>query len=128
MCYLLLQKKVETDNDKDPKNGYVIISCDSTTFRRAQCQYSPFEAELLAITWMCEKEDYNLRGATNFMVFSDAKNLGQFINSDLQQIKNPRTFKMLEHLLPYDLVVEYKPGNKMVLADYGSNQTSCRWP
>ena len=42
MCYLLLQKKVETDDD-------------STTFRRAQCQYSPFEAELLAITWMCEK-------------------------------------------------------------------------
>ena len=36
-------------------HGYVIISCNSTTFRRAQCHYSPFEAELLAITWMCEK-------------------------------------------------------------------------
>ena len=27
MCYLLLQKKVETDDDKNLKNGYVIISC-----------------------------------------------------------------------------------------------------
>ena len=73
MCYLVLQKKVETDDDKDPEQGYVIISCDSTTFPRAQCQYSPFKAELLAITWMCEKEDYNLRGTPNFLVFSDAK-------------------------------------------------------
>ena len=62
MCYLLLQKKVETDDDLNPEHGYLIISCDSTTFCRAQCQNSPFEAELLAITWLCEKEDYNLKG------------------------------------------------------------------
>ena len=61
---------------------------------------------MLAITWMCEKEDDNLRGAPNFLVYSDAKNMSQFINSDLQQVKNPRTFKMQERFLPYDLVVE----------------------
>ena len=55
MCYLLLQKKVETDDDFNPEHRYLIISCDSTTFHRAQCQYSPFEAELLAISWLCEK-------------------------------------------------------------------------
>ena len=27
---------------------------------------------------------------------------------------------MLERMLPYDLVVEYKPGTKMAVADYGS--------
>ena len=63
MAYLLLQKKNEMDEDKDPKHGYLIISCDSTTFRRAQCMYSPFKAELLAITGMCKKEDFNLRAA-----------------------------------------------------------------
>ena len=57
MCYLLLQKKVESDEDFNPEHGYVVISCDSTTFRRAQCQYSQFEAELLTINWLCEKED-----------------------------------------------------------------------
>ena len=46
--------------------------------------------------------------------------MGQFINSDLQQVKNPRTFKMLERPLPYDLVVEYKEGEKMAVADYRS--------
>ena len=69
---------------------------------------------------MCEKEDYNLRGKPNFLVYSDAKNMGQFINSNLQQVKNLRTFKMQEHLLPYDLVVEYKEGQKMAVAVYGS--------
>ena len=28
MCYLLLQKKVESDDDKNPEHGYVIISFD----------------------------------------------------------------------------------------------------
>ena len=47
MAYLLLQKRQESDDDRDPEHSYLIISCDSTTFCRAQCQYSPFEAELL---------------------------------------------------------------------------------
>ena len=117
---MLLQKKEETDDDKNPENGYLIISCDSTRFRRAQCQYSPFEAVMLAIQYLCQKEDYNLRGAKQFMVFSDAKNMGQFVKSDLQSVKNPRCFKMLETLLPYDLCVAYQPGSKMAVADYGS--------
>ena len=120
MAYLLLQKKQESDEDKDPEHGYLIISCDSTTFCRAQCQYSLFEVELLAITWMCKKEDYNLRGARVFKVYSDAKNMEQFIKSDLQQVKNPRSFRMLERLLPYNIEVEYKEGKKMAVADYGS--------
>ena len=74
--------------------------------------YSPFEAELLAITWMCEKEDFNLRAAPLFKVFSDAKNMGAFLKSDMQKVKNPRCFKMMERLLPYSFEVEYKEGRK----------------
>ena len=36
--------------------------------------------------------------------------MGQFVKSDLQTVKNPRCFKMLETMVPYDLVVDYKPG------------------
>ena len=120
MAYLLLQKKNENDEDKDPKHCYLIVSCDSTPYRRAQCMYSPFEAELLAITWMCEKEDFNLRAAPLFKVYSDAKNMGAFLKSDLQKVKNPRCFKMMKRLLPYSLEVEYREGKKMAVADYGS--------
>ena len=110
MAYLLLQKKNENDEDKDPKHGYLIVSCDSTTFRRAQCMYSPLEAELLAITWMWEKEDFNLRATPLFKVYSDAKNMGAFLRSDLQKVRKPRCFKMMERLLPYRLEVEYREG------------------
>ena len=120
MAYLLVQKKREEDDDKDPKHGYLIVSCDSTTFRRAQCQYSPFEAELLSISWMCEKEDFNLRAAPTFKIFNDAKNMGAFLKSDMQKVKNPRCFKMMERLLPYSFEVEYREGRKMAIADYGS--------
>ena len=120
MCYIIVQKKVEEDDDVDPEHGYLIISCDSTTFRKAQCQYSPFEAELLSISWMCEKEHYNLMAAPMFKIFNDAKNMNAFLKSDLQKIKNPRCFKMVERLLPYSFEVQYREGRKMAIADYGS--------
>ena len=69
---------------------------------------------------MCEKEDFNLRAAPLFKVYSDAKNMGAFLRSDLQKVRNPRCFKMMERLLPYSLEVEYREGKKMAVADYGS--------
>ena len=46
--------------------------------------------------------------------------MGAFLKSDLQKVKNPRCFKMMERLLPYSLEVEYREGKKMAVADYGS--------
>ena len=70
---------------------------------------------------MCEKEDYNLRAAPLFKVYSDTKNMGSFLKSDLQQVKNPRSFSMMERLLPYNFEVEYREGKKMAVTDYGSS-------
>ena len=39
---------------------------------------------------------------------------------DLQQVKNTRSFRMMERLLPYNIEVEYREGKKMAVADYGS--------
>ena len=97
MAYLLLQKKQESDDDRNPEHGYLIISCDSTTFCRAQCMYSPFEAELLAITWMCEKEDYNLRAAPVFKVYSDAKNMGSPAGEEHKILQDDGTPAPLQH-------------------------------
>ena len=71
MVYLLLQRKGEGNKSK----GYHIVSCDSTTFRKALCQYSLFEAKLMAITFMYEKEDYNICGAPTVPISCDAKNM-----------------------------------------------------
>ena len=61
-----------------------------------------------------------MRAAPLFKVYSDAKNMGAFLRSDLQKVRNPRCFKMMERLLPYSLEVEYREGKKMAVADYGS--------
>ena len=46
--------------------------------------------------------------------------MGAFLKSDMQKVKNPRCFKMMEGLLPYSFEVEYREGRKMAIADYGS--------
>ena len=35
-------------------------------------------------------------------------------------MKNTRSFRMMERLLPYNIEVEYREGKKMAVADYGS--------
>lgn len=116
MSYLLLQEKVVGDESQ----GYNIITCDSTTFKRGRSSYSPFEAELAAVHWACKKEDYFLRGAKKIVVRSDAKNMHSFIHQPLDKIKNPREQRMVEELMPYRLEVKYIPGSETEVADYGS--------
>ena len=122
MSYLLLQEKVTGD----PSQGYNIITCDSTTFKRGKSSYGPFEAELAAIHWACKKEDYFLRGAPRIICKCDAKNMGSFIQQPLDKIANPREMKMVEELMPYNLTVEYVPGSQTEVADYGSRNPVLR--
>ena len=116
MSYLLLQEKVVGDESQ----GFNIITCDSTTFKRGRSTYSPFEAELAAVHWACKKEDYFLRGAQRILVRCDAKNMNAFIQQPLDKIKNPREQKMVEELMPYRLEIQYIPGSETEVADYGS--------
>ena len=42
------------------------------------------------------------------------------MSSDINNVKNPRLFKMLEKTMMYNLEVKYKPGKEMAVADFGS--------
>ena len=42
------------------------------------------------------------------------------MQSDINNVKNPRLFKMLEKTMMYNFDVQYKPGKEMVVADFGS--------
>ena len=68
-AYVLAQRKEE----KDERKGYNFISVDSTTFKRAQVQNSPFEAEALGIFWFLMKEDYFTREAQSITIYNDEK-------------------------------------------------------
>ena len=116
MAYILCQLR-NPDNEQD---GLNIISCDSTTFKKGQCSYSPFEAELAAIHYCMTKEDYFTRGARKITVRSDAKNMNSFLKSDLDKISNPREQRMVEKLMPYNIHAVYVPGKDMAAPDFGS--------
>ena len=83
-AYILAQK----NNEKDETKCYDILSVDSTTFKRAQVQYSSFEAEALGIVWFLNKEDYFTRGAQDIIIFNNAKNMNTFMKNNLNEIKN----------------------------------------
>ena len=42
------------------------------------------------------------------------------MRSDINKVKNPRLFKMLEKTMIYNFDVEYRPGKEMAVADFGS--------
>ena len=46
--------------------------------------------------------------------------MGSYMQSDINNVKNPRRFKMLEKTMIYNFDVEYKPGKDMAMADWGS--------
>ena len=69
---------------------------DSTIFEKAKVRYSPFEAEALGIVWFLNKEEYFTCGAQEIIIYNDAKNMNTFMKSDMNEVKNPRLFKMLE--------------------------------
>ena len=94
-AYILAWRK----DKKDDTKGYNIVSVHSTTFKRAQVQYSPFEAETLGIVWFLNKDGYFTHCAQDIFIFNDAKNMNTFMKSNLNDIKNPSLLKMLERTL-----------------------------
>ena len=42
------------------------------------------------------------------------------MQSDMNNIKSPRYFKMLEKTIIYNFEVKYRPGSQMAVADWGS--------
>ena len=115
MAYVLCQPR--TDDEKDGKN---IITCNSTHFKDAQKNYSPFECELLAIQWATKSLDYYIRGAREVRIFTDAKGMGGLFNTSLGKIENDRIRGMIEHTLPYSLTFTHVKGSKNGICDFGS--------
>ena len=67
-----------------------IVSCDSTTFQRGKWFYSPFEAELAALHWCINKEDYFTKGVRRIPANCDTKSRRAFLEMDLDKMDNPR--------------------------------------
>ena len=90
-----------------------------------QC-YVNTERELLAVVFGCERFCTYIYGCS-FEVESDHKPLGMICPKNLTAAP-PRLQRMLLRLQEYDMVIKYRPGKKMLLANRQSRLSTTKKP
>jgi hypothetical protein len=100
-----------------------IVFCASKVLNSAQRNWAIIERELFAVAWGCKKLRCFLYGV-HFVVYTDHKPLvglfnkqGQVPNTRIQQIQ-----QMLLTAAEYNFEIQYVPGVRNIIADYGSRQ------
>ena len=88
---------------------------------KAEQNYANIERELLAVVFGCERF-HTFIYSKSITIESDHKPL-QMINLKNLQAAPPRLQRMLIRIQGYDLVIKYKPGKELLLADPFSRLT-----
>ena len=91
------------------------IAFASKSLTDTETRYANIERELLAIVFACQRFNTYVLGRP-FTVESDHKPLEMIHQKSLASAP-PRLQRMLLQLQRYDLVIRYKPGKEMLLAD-----------
>jgi hypothetical protein len=89
------------------EDGWHPIAYCSRKFTGSEVHYPIYDKELLAIVWSFKQWRHYLERAANIEVWSDYKNLKQFM---VQPRLNGRQARWLIHLAPYDFTVHYRKG------------------
>ena len=97
-----------------------VVSCSSKTLNNAQRKLPTIERELFAFVFTCRKFRVYLNGHP-FEAFTDHKPLVG-LSKKLDNIDNQRMTAMLISTLEYSYSMNYLPGKKNILADYGTRQ------
>ena len=106
------------------KQGEKIICYASRCLSDIEKEYGQIEKEFLAVYFGCKKFHDYVYGRS-VIVKSDHKPLESIMLKDLSKIGSRRLQRLRLKLYKYDLHLDYKPGNKIPIADYLSRYTSC---
>jgi len=91
------------------------VAFASKALNEVESRYANIERELLAVVYGCEKFHTYLYGRS-FIVHTDHKPL-ESIHLKHLTAAPPRLQRMLLRLQAYDLVIQYRPGKQMEIAD-----------
>jgi hypothetical protein len=105
------------------KQGDKVICYASRCLSDIEKEYGQIEKEFLAIYFGCKKF-HNYVYGRRVIVKSDHKPLESIMLKDLSKIGSRRLQRLSLKLYKYDLILDYKPGNKIPIADYLSHYTS----
>jgi len=99
-------------------DGWRITLAGSRFLSPTEMNYAPIEGEALAVAWGLEQTKFFTMGCNNLLVIVDHKPLTKiFGDRRLDEIDNPRLFRMKRRTLMWHFDIEYQRGEKNPFAD-----------
>ena len=90
----------------------------SRFLKAAETKYAPIEGEALAIAWALEDSKYFTMGCDSLIITTDHKPLVKiFGDRTLDEISNPRIFKLKQRALPWNFTIAHVPGKCIPASD-----------
>jgi len=120
MGYFLAQKHCGCDSQSFGccSEGWKITLAGSRFLSKTEANYAPVEGEALAVAWALEQTKFFTMGCNNLRVIVDHKPLVKiFGDRRLDEIDNPRLFRLKRRTLMWRFEIEYRPGKLNYFAD-----------
>ena len=112
--FILLQKHCRCPMASAPvccPQGWRLIFAGSRFTSDAESRYAPIEGEALAVAYALDKCRMYVLGCPNLLVATDHQPLTTILgDSHMENIKNPRLFRLKEKTLLYDFSIKHIPG------------------
>lgn len=106
-------------------DGWQITLAGSRFLSQTESNYAPIEGEALAVAWALEQTKFFTMGCNNLLVIVDHKPLTKiFGNRRLDEISNPRLFRLKRRTLMWKFDIEYQPGKLNSFSDAVSRNPS----
>ena len=125
--YFLSQKHCACDSQSYGccSDGWQITLAGSRFLSQTETHYAPIEGEALAVAWALEQTKFFTMGCNNLLVIVDHKPLTKiFGNRRLDEIANPRLFRLKRRTLMWKFDIEYQPGKLNSFSDAISRNPS----
>ena len=118
--FWLLQKHCECSGASPGccQDGWKITLAGSRFLSSAERNYAPVEGEALGVAWSLEQTRFFTMGCNDLLVVVDHKPLVKLLGDRrLDEIVNPRLFRIKQRTLMWQFQIEYQPGKTNNVAD-----------
>ena len=129
--YFLLQKHCSCASGVPDccAGGWRITLAGSRFLNSAEQRYAAIEGEALAVAWGLEQTRYFTQGCDDLVIVTDHKPLTKiFGDRTLDEISNPRLFRLKQRTLPWRFEIRHLPGRSNHDADAASRNPSPSHP
>ena len=118
--YYLSQKHCDCSSNLPGccEDGWQVTLAGSRFLVGAEQRYVAIEGEALSVAWALEQTKYFTLGCKQLIVATDHKPLVAILgDKELNQITNPRIFRLKQRTLPWCFDISYLPGKTNSAAD-----------